>query len=403
MDNLAYLHVAFAYEDSPSPELISSSHLLKQSAAPDWTRLSSKAWKYLLPLIFTLSILSIVSSAFALERGDRGPSVKKLQQQLQTAGFYQANITQLFDFNTEDAVRRFQKANSLPIDGIVGTQTLQKLESLRASTMGNNTQKKPNNATTVVNTANTVVNTTSKTKPGNTQAKVTNTVVRTTTVTTPSNSKTTTSGKFLSRGAEGKEVRLLQQQLKIAGYYYGNANGIFGPITEEAVKKFQSAYNLGVDGIVGPATRSKLPPVGVGFGEDTPNTKRTDNNRLYLGDRGEPVRVLQAQLIKAGYLKGEPNGYFGPYTADAVRRFQKNNYLAASGIAGPTTRNKLYGLLNKKNQGKFDVLEVQRRLRSRGFYKGPLNGKLEKETKQAIKNAQEFYGISLRDVRNGSF
>ncbi len=379
MDNLAYLHVAFAYEDNPSSELIAYSHSLKQSAAPDWTKFSSKAWKYLLPLIFTLSILSIVSSALALERGDQGPSVKKLQQQLKAAGFYQANITQQYDFNTEHAVRRFQKASGLTVDGIASTNTLQKLKNWRAPKVSSNTSKKP--------------------KPAKTQTRASRNVVKTTTIATSSTGKS----KFLARGSEGNEVKILQEQLRIAGFYYGNANGIFGPITEDAVKKFQAAYKLDVDGIVGPSTKSKLPPLGVGYGEDAPKNKVVDDNRLRLGHRGEVVRVVQAQLIKAGYLQGEPNGYYGPYTADAVRRFQANNYLAPSGIAGPTTRAKLYSVINKDNQGKFDVLEVQRRLRKRGFYKGPLNGKLGNDTKKAIRNAQEFYGISLRDVRNGSF
>lgn len=124
-----------------------------------------------------------------------------------------------------------------------------------------------------------------------------------------------------------------------------------------------------------------------------------------MGDRGEAVRVLQEQLIKAGYLEGEPNGYFGPYTADAVRRFQADNYLAVSGIAGPTTRAKLYSMVNNapRSGGDFNVLEIQRRLRERGFYKGDLNGVMGDETKQAIKQAQQFYGINLSDVRSGRF
>lgn len=315
----------------------------------------------------------------ALERGDQGPSVTKLQQQLKAAGFYQANITQKYDFNTEHAVRRFQKASGLTVDGIASTNTLQKLKNWRTSKVSRNTSKKP--------------------KPAKTQARASSNVVKTTTVSTSSTGKS----KFLARGSEGNEVKILQEQLRIAGFYYGNANGIFGPITEDAVKKFQAAYKLDVDGIVGPSTKSKLPPLNIGYGEDATKNKAIDDNRLRLGHRGEVVRVVQAQLIKAGYLQGEPNGYYGPYTSDAVRRFQANNYLAPSGIAGPTTRAKLYSVINKNNQGKFDVLEVQRRLRKRGFYKGPLNGKLGNDTKKAIRNAQEFYGISLRDVRNGSF
>lgn len=52
----------------------------------------------------------------------------------------------------------------------------------------------------------------------------------------------------LKRGSKGKEVAQLQQALKLY------ADGIFGPLTEEAVKEFQRKYGLVADGIVGPNT-----------------------------------------------------------------------------------------------------------------------------------------------------
>lgn len=53
-------------------------------------------------------------------------------------------------------------------------------------------------------------------------------------------------------GSRGEDVKVLQQKLNLS------ADGIFGPITEEAVKEFQKANGLTVDGIVGPATWGKL-------------------------------------------------------------------------------------------------------------------------------------------------
>src|SRR4051794_27078091 len=116
MENLAYLHLAFAYEDSTPSELVSLSSLFNKAAAPDWKRLSGRAWKYMLPLALSLSILGAVSSVIALEKGDQGPSVRNLQQKLRTAGFYQASVTQVYDASTQEAVRRFQKAAGLPVD-----------------------------------------------------------------------------------------------------------------------------------------------------------------------------------------------------------------------------------------------------------------------------------------------
>ena len=373
MDNLAYLHLAFAYEDSPADESLSAASLLNKAASPDWKRLSSRAWKYMLPLVITLSVLSVVSSALALEKGDRGPSVKTLQQKLKGAGFYQAAITQVYDAQTEDAVKHFQRTAGLDDSGIAGSATLQKLDSWRRPSVETAQAKKTSDesAQDKKPSADTVTN-----KPHELN--------------------------YLEKGDEGEKVRVLQERLRIAGFYYGDSTGIFGPITLEAVKRFQLAYNLGADGVVGPATQKKLPPLNIGYGEDTPK-QHTDQDQLNMGARGESVRILQGELIKAGYLQGEPNGYFGPYTADAVRKFQAANFLSVSGVAGPTTRAKLYSLVNTTDKSEFDVQEIQRRLQSRGFYKGPLNGVMGDDTKKAIKQAQQFYGISLNDVKSGHF
>ncbi|RCJ15282.1 cell wall-binding protein [Nostoc sp. ATCC 43529] len=378
MENLAYLHLAYAYEDGTPSELISLSSLLNNATAPNWGRLSGKAWKYMLPLALSLSILSAVSSVMALQKGDQGPSVRNLQQKLKSAGFYQAPITQVYDASTEESVRRFQRAAGIQVNGVVGATTLQKLENWQA--------KKPSPATAQA-----------KKTAATTQAKKTST---TSSASSATNQRR--NSNYLTKGDEGENVRVLQERLRVAGFYYGNATGIFGPITEEAVKRFQDSYNLSVDGIVGPATLSKLPPVGVGDGEEAPK-KAADRSKLRLGDRGEPVRLLQEHLIQAGYLEGEPNGYYGPYTTDAVKRFQAANFLAASGVAGPTTRAKLYSSINTAPKSDFSVLEIQTRLRERGFYKGKLNGVMADDTKKAIKQAQEFYGISLKDLKSGRF
>ncbi len=379
MENLAYLHLSLDYEDCPSSELEGFSFLLDRRASPNWKKLSSRAWRYMLPLALTLSLMTAMSSAFALQKGDQGPSVRTLQQDLRRAGFYQAQITQVYDVRTEDAVKRFQKASGLEVSGIAGATTAKKLENWKPSVKTIQVRK------------NTTVRVTEQ-KP--IAQNVSN---KTTTIAT----KERTSS-ILGKGDEGESVRILQERLRVAGYYYGNATGIFGPITEESVKRFQTAYNLESDGLVGPATVRRLPPIGVGYGEDGALRRRA-NDKLQLGDRGEAVRVVQEQLIKAGYLEGKPNGYYGPFTADAVRRFQAENYLAASGIAGPTTRAKLYSSVNTGTSNEFNVLEIQRRLRDKGFYKGPLNGVMGNDTKIAIRQAQEFYGISLNDLRSGRF
>lgn len=58
----------------------------------------------------------------------------------------------------------------------------------------------------------------------------------------------------LQRGSRGPAVRVLQESLTKLGYKPGPVDGIFGPLTEEAVKTFQDDWHIDADGIVGPVT-----------------------------------------------------------------------------------------------------------------------------------------------------
>ncbi len=65
-------------------------------------------------------------------------------------------------------------------------------------------------------------------------------------------------GRILSRGDEGKDVKELQKILKTLGYYRVKSDGRFGPVTEAAVIAFQGDNQLIADGIVGPYTYHAL-------------------------------------------------------------------------------------------------------------------------------------------------
>jgi hypothetical protein len=60
------------------------------------------------------------------------------------------------------------------------------------------------------------------------------------------------------RGSTGDEVKRIQRELQEEDLYLGPIDGIFGGGTESAVKAFQRAENLTVDGIVGPETWKEL-------------------------------------------------------------------------------------------------------------------------------------------------
>nr|DAV98371.1 MAG TPA: N acetylmuramidase [Caudoviricetes sp.] len=66
--------------------------------------------------------------------------------------------------------------------------------------------------------------------------------------------------RVLRRGMTGADVKTLQAALIAYGYSCGaaGADGDFGSGTEAALRKFQTAYKLGADGIAGKGTWGKL-------------------------------------------------------------------------------------------------------------------------------------------------
>lgn len=70
---------------------------------------------------------------------------------------------------------------------------------------------------------------------------------------------TTWKGRMLRLEVTGWEVKELQALLNAYGFSLA-LDSSFGPNTDSAVRQFQRAMGIGVDGVVGPITRSKLTP-----------------------------------------------------------------------------------------------------------------------------------------------
>ncbi|MBT2659394.1 C39 family peptidase [Bacillus sp. ISL-18] len=73
------------------------------------------------------SPVSTSTSGVILKKGSRGPSVTELQRKLTSLGYNTKGIDGIFGVNTENAVRQFQKARHLQVDGIVGPATAKAL------------------------------------------------------------------------------------------------------------------------------------------------------------------------------------------------------------------------------------------------------------------------------------
>jgi hypothetical protein len=76
---------------------------------------------------------------------------------------------------------------------------------------------------------------------------------------------------------------------------------------------------------------------------------------LRQGDRGHHITALQTDLNRHG-ADLIADGIFGPATAAAVRRFQREQGLVIDGIAGPKTLNALHGTRDPKALRQIDLV-----------------------------------------------
>jgi peptidoglycan hydrolase-like protein with peptidoglycan-binding domain len=137
---------------------------------------------------------------------------------------------------------------------------------------------------------------------------------------------------LLKKGSSGEAVRQLQQALTDLGFHPGAVDGQFGTQTEAAVKSFQGAHGIGVDGVVGEITWLNIDEADM------------SNPTIRRGSTGNPVRRAQKRLTLGGYDAGGVDGSFGAKTEAAVKHFQKDQGLTQDGIVGPKTWNAIDAL-----------------------------------------------------------
>ena len=101
---------------------------------------------------------------------------------------------------------------------------------------------------------------------------------------------------FLHKGDQGESVEALQTKLQSLGYYTYSLDGLFGPITEDAVEEFQADQGLKVDGLAGPNTMAALSST-----EDT--GKETDEDEAQ--DEQEAEEAPEEEVSASGEVDSE--------------------------------------------------------------------------------------------------
>ena len=94
------------------------------------SKAAKKVWQIITIILLNILIIVFISDggASALSKmGSRGDEVVQIQQKLKDMGYYQGNVDGMYGYQTMNAVKEFQSDNSLSVDGIAGTQTLQAL------------------------------------------------------------------------------------------------------------------------------------------------------------------------------------------------------------------------------------------------------------------------------------
>ena len=241
--------------------------------------------------------------------GDKGDSVKEIQDMLKKIYFYNPNrdSNANFDSTTKDAVKAFQKAVGLTADGIVGEKTWNALEKASAS-------------------------------PGSYW------------------SKSKKIRRNLGSGNRGYDVYILQQMLLDDNYMASiPVPGYFDDATYKGLYAFQTKNKLHLSGILDANTKACL--AGESYEEaileqDATASTPYDRPKLKYGSHGYYVRSAQNYLISAGFLTGTADGIFGKSTLSAVKAFQSAKSLKDDGIIGAATWAKLMNVdLSQGGQG----------------------------------------------------
>lgn len=127
----------------------------------------------------------------------------------------------------------------------------------------------------------------------------------------------------------------------------------------------------------------------------------TEDRDLKEGDEGDDVSTLQYRLKDLYYLTSDATGVYDASTTAAIKSFQEDFGLEATGEADAKTQSLLFAAQYrplKKGCIGDDVKELQTRLTVLGYYKGKVSGEYLDATEEAVRAYQEANGEEVTGI-----
>ena len=310
----------------------------------------------------TYTVQVTVKEARTLYNGMTGSDVLFVQTRLAEMGYPVGDLDGIFGGMTEAAVMQYQQDHGLYVDGVVGPQTMGALGPASGPANSNDPDRS------------------------------------------------------LSNGMTGDDVYELQAALADLGYRVGDIDGIFGNMTEAAVRAFQTDNGLYVDGVAGPQTMGVLFSSSASSSSGSSSSSSGDIGPLSRGSSGDAVYRMQAALANLGYPVGDLDGMFGGMTEAAVIAFQSDYGLYVDGVAGPQTLGAL-GISSSSSGSSSsssrsasfdramsmgmtgnDIAAMQEVLSRMGYPVGAVDGEFGSMTQAAVIAFQADYGLDTDGV-----
>ena len=136
----------------------------------------------------------------------------------------------------------------------------------------------------------------------------------------------------IALGNSGTRVSQIQQRLIALGYMAeGSDTGVFDQSTQEGVNRFLAAIGRTPNGMLTLDMQEFL--LSSSAPAQGGSIEMSDYEDLAPGDSGDAVLALQRRLVELGYADGTPNGKYGPATISAVTFYQQCNGLEEDGLA----------------------------------------------------------------------